>query len=134
MFDIQNDKAKRTIYVRMSGFMRQDEVKRCTEAFKAATDSYNGAQHLCLADMRGLKALEPESAAVLMEAIGYQRRNGVVLCAHVSDSTIARLQMQKVARSASLDDKQTIDCVSPEEAEQVLLDARTRGAASLLAG
>lgn len=126
MWEVKNDPEKRTIYVRMSGFMREDEMKEWAEAYKAATDSYGGGKHLVLADMRGLKPATPEVAEIMGEAIGYARSRGVACCAHLSDSSIQRLQTARLAREASPHDDVTTDVVSPEEAERVLEEARAR--------
>ena len=126
MWEVKNDPEKRTIYVRMSGFMREDEMKEWAEAYKAATDTYKGEKHLVLADMRGLKPAGPEAAEIMGQAIGYARARGVACCAHLSDSTIARLQAARLAREAAVGDDVTTDVVSLEEAERVLAEARSR--------
>ncbi len=101
-------------------------MKEWAEAYKAATDSYGGGKHLVLADMRGLKPATPEVAEIMGEAIGYARSRGVACCAHLSDSSIQRLQTARLAREASPHDDVTTDVVSPEEAERVLEEARAR--------
>jgi hypothetical protein len=126
MFEVTNDVTRRTITARMSGFMRPNEMKEFAAIYRKATDSYAGGRHLVLADMRGLKALEPESANHFSEVINHGRNNGCVMCAHVSDSTIARLQTARVASEASIDNDITVDCVSLEEAQAQLTKARTR--------
>ncbi len=123
---MKNDPEERTIYVRMSGFMREDEMKEWAEAYIAATDTYQGGKHLVLADMRGLKPAGPEAAEIMGRAIGYARARGVACCAHISDSTIARLQAARLAREAAAGDDVTTDVVSLEEAERVLEEARAR--------
>ena len=94
--------------------------------YREATDLYAGKKHLVLADMRGLRSSVPEAAAVFGEAIGYARKRGVVCCAHLSDSTIARLQAARLAREFSPGDDVTIDAVSLEEAEKVLAEERKK--------
>jgi hypothetical protein len=126
MFEITNDMNRRTITIRLSGFIRPNEMKDCAVVYRTATDTYGGGRHLVLADMRGLKALEPESAAIFGEVVMYGRQQGCTLCAHVSDSTIARLQTARVASESSPNDDITVDCVSLEEAQRVLMEARTR--------
>jgi hypothetical protein len=126
MFEVKNDASRRLYRVRMSGFMRPVEMAQAAAQLIAMTESYDGKEHMCLADMRGLKALEPESARLLREAIMHTRQKGVVRCAHVSDSTISRLQAIKLASQPSTeDDGATVDCSSVEEAERVLLEYRT---------
>jgi hypothetical protein len=124
MFEVTNDERRRTITVRMSGFMQPEEMTRFSEAYRQATDAYRGERHLVLADMRGLKALPPESTAIFGEAIGYARPRGVALCAHLSDSTIQRLQAARLAHQAAPGDDVTVDCVSLEAAENQLGRAR----------
>lgn len=85
-----------------------------------------GAKHMVIADMRGMKPLHPPVAKLLGEAIGYGRRNGAVLCAHVSDHTVQRLQAARVARENSPTDDVTVDVSSVSEAERVVAEARSR--------
>ncbi len=106
--------------------MRENEMKEWADAYIAATDAYAGGPHLVLADMRGLKPAGPESAEIMGNAIAYARTRGVACCAHLSDSTIQRLQTARLAREASPHDDVTTDVVSPEEAERVLEEARVR--------
>lgn len=101
-------------------------MQEWAEVYLAATRSYGGGNHLVLADMRGLKPADPAAAEVMGSAIGYARAHGVACCAHISDSTVARLQARRLAREASPEDDVTIDVVSLEEAEQVLEEARAR--------
>lgn len=124
MWEVKNHPLKRTIYIRMSGFMREAEMREWAEAYKAATDAYGGGKHLVLADMRGLKPSEPAVAEIMGRAIGYARARGVVCCAHISDSTIARLQAARLARDNAPGDDVTVDVISLEEAELVLEEAR----------
>jgi hypothetical protein len=126
MFEVSNDMNRRTITIKLSGFIRPNEMRDCAVVYRTATDAYAGGRHLVLADMRGLRALEPESAAIFGEVVMYGRQKGCALCAHVSDSTIARLQTARVASESSPDDDITVDCVSLEEAQRVLTEARTR--------
>ncbi|MFY2558714.1 hypothetical protein ACN469_13890 [Corallococcus terminator] len=126
MFEVSNDTNRRTVTVRLKGFVRPTEMKDFATAYRAATDAYAGGRHLVLADMRGLKALEPESATIFGEVVAYGRQRGCLMCAHVSDSTIARLQTTRVAFEAAPNDDITVDCVSLEEAERQLTKARTR--------
>ncbi|HEX7118640.1 MAG TPA: hypothetical protein VF212_07630 [Longimicrobiales bacterium] len=106
--------------------MREDEMQEWADAYIAATDSYGGGSHVVLADMRGLKPAGAEAAEIMGKAIGYARSRGVVCCAHISDSTIARLQAARIAREASPNDDVTTDVVSIDEAELVLAEARAR--------
>ncbi|WP_240672695.1 hypothetical protein [Corallococcus coralloides] len=106
--------------------MRPNEMKEYVAVYKKATDSYGGGRHLVLADMRGLRPLEPESAKLFSEIVDHGRKNGCAMCAHVSDSTIARLQTARVASEASPNDDITVDCVSLEEAQNQLAKARVR--------
>jgi hypothetical protein len=76
--------------------------------------------------MRGMKATHPSVAQILGDEIGHARRNGVVLCAHLSDDTVQRLQARRVARENSTYDDVTVDLATVEEAELVLEEARRR--------
>jgi hypothetical protein len=126
MFEVTNDMNRRTVTVRLSGFVRPPEMKEFVNAYKSATDSYSGGRHLVLADMRGMRTLEPESAALFGEVVAYGRQRGCLMCAHVSDSTIARLQTARVAAEAAPNDDITMDCVSLEEAHLQLAKTRAR--------
>lgn len=126
MFEVTNDANRRTVTVRLSGFVRPGEMKEFASAYRAATDTYGGGRHLVLADMRGLRTLEPESAAIFGEVVAYGRQKGCLMCAHVSDSTISRLQTARVASEAAPDDDITVDCVSLEEAHTQLAKTRAR--------
>ncbi len=126
MFEVTNDTNRRTVTVRLSGFVRPTEMQDFATAYRGATDTYGGGRHLVLADMRGLRTLEPESAAIFGEVVAYGRQKGCLMCAHVSDSTIARLQTARVASEAAPGDDITVDCVSLEEAHSQLAKARTR--------
>jgi hypothetical protein len=126
MFEVINDVNRRTITARMSGFIRPSEMREFAAAYRSATDVYAGGRHLALADMRGLRTLEPESAALFGEVVAYGRQRGCLLCAHVSDSTISRLQTARVASEVSPHDDITVDCVSVEEAHAQLAKTRAR--------
>ena len=137
MFEVTNDMNRRTVTVRLSGFVRPTEMKDFVTAYKAATDAYSGGRHLVLADMRGLRTLEPESANLFGEVVAYGRARGCLMCAHVSDSTISRLQTARVASEAAPNDPITVDCVSLDEAQVQLAKARARhflGAEPVAAG
>lgn len=124
MFEVENRPEKLTVYVRMSGAVRLEEAQASVEALKAATDSYGRRSHVYLADLRGLLPLPPEVAAMLGEAIAYSRQRGTIVCIHLSDSAIVRLQATRLVREINPDDSVTIDVVSLEEAELALEDAR----------
>jgi hypothetical protein len=126
MFEVTNDTNRRTVTVRLSGFVRPNEMKDFAAAYRTATDTYGGGRHLVLADMRGLRTLEPESATLFGEVVAYGRQKGCLMCAHVSDSTISRLQTARVASEAAPGDDITIDCVSLEEAHTQLAKARAK--------
>jgi len=50
----------------------------------------------------------------------------VVICAHISDHTVQRLQLARVTRENSTSDDITVDVDSLEEAHRVLSEARVR--------
>src|SRR5262245_9938524 len=123
-FEIRDDRAKRTIYTKMSGIFTHEEMRAWCAEYRKATDSYRERPHLVLADMRGMKATHPDVAALLGAEIGYARSHGCVRCAHVSDDTVQRLQAARVARQHSPGDDVTVEVGSSEEAESVLEEAR----------
>jgi hypothetical protein len=126
MITVKNNRAKRTIHITMSGFIKLDEMEQAAGAVRRATDEYGGAPHLVLADMRGLKAVLPEVADAMGTAIGYTRAHGVVHCAHLSDSSTVRLQASRLVREAVEGDPATTNVVSLEEAERVLDEVRAK--------
>lgn len=124
MFAVQNQASRRTIQVKLSGVMSEDEMARFAEEYRRVTDSYQGEAHLVLADMRGLKTCSPPVAMILLETIAYARKRGVVACAHLSDDTVTRLQMLRLGRKVADYEDVTIDVISIEEAEHVLSEKR----------
>ncbi len=124
MYEIKNDARRRTIYVRATGNLSPADLQGWARDYRAATDSYRGQPHLVLADLRGLGVLAPESAELVGQTLEYARKRGVRCCAHLSDSSIIRLQTRRLAREASGYDDVTVDVVSPEEAERVLDEGR----------
>lgn len=126
MISIENDPAARTIRVTMVGFIRMDEVETAAEKMKRMTDTYGGAPHLVLADMRGLKAVPPDVADAITAAIAYTRARGVVHCAHLSESSTVRLQAARMVREVVEGDPGMTTVVSLEEAEKVLAEQRAK--------
>lgn len=123
---IKFDIKKRTVWMTMTGIYDEDSMRAACAEMRAATQAFRGQDHIYLADMRGMKPTHPNTAALLGEAIGWSRRNGVVLCAHVSDDTVQRLQAARVARQTTPGDNITVDVSSLSEAERVLVEARER--------
>jgi hypothetical protein len=120
MFTVQLDRMHRIIRFRASGTLSPDDMKHLLDEARWAYDQFRGAEHLILADMRGMAVMAPEVAAQFGEAIRYGRANGTVCCVHLSDSSIARLQTSRIARENSPYDDITINVVSTEEGEKVL--------------
>ncbi|HEX3772297.1 MAG TPA: hypothetical protein VHV30_15580 [Polyangiaceae bacterium] len=125
-FEVRNDVAKRTIFTRMTGVFDAAEMTAWAKKYRLATDSYGGRTHLVIADMRGMKTARPKVAEILGAAIGHARAHGVALCAHLSDDTVQRLQVARVARSNSPHDDVTVDVSSLEEAHRVCDEVRDR--------
>jgi hypothetical protein len=125
-FVVENDSARRTIFTSMKGIFRSEDMQAWARKYREATESYGGRSHLVIADMRGMKTAHPLVARIMGEEIGHARANGVVLCAHVSDDTVQRLQAARVARQHSSVDDVTVDVSSLEEAEQACDEVRTR--------
>jgi hypothetical protein len=125
-FDMRNEVSERTIYIRMEGFFEAKEMKGFCDAYRKATDSYKGKPHLVLADMRGMQIASVEVSKLLGDAIGYARQRGVACCAHLSTSTVQKLQAARLAREHSPGDDVTVNVVSTEEALKVLAEVRAR--------
>jgi hypothetical protein len=120
MYDATIDRARHTITFRASGVLTVEDMKNVFEETKRATDSFRGQPHLVLADMRGLAPLSPEATGIFGEVIRYGRTHGTICCVHLSDSSIARLQANRLAREASPYDDITVNVVSMEEAAKVI--------------
>jgi len=125
-FNLRNVSSERTIYIRMEGFFEEKEMRAFVDAYRKATDSYEGQPHLVLADMRGMQIASLEVSKLFGDAIGYARERGVACCAHLSSSTVQKLQAARLAREHSPGDDVTVNVVSPEEAHKVLEEARRR--------
>jgi len=113
-----------TVYLRLSGLLREEDVRAFSGRCRLITASFGGRKHFVLADLRGLVPASPEVAKLMGESIAHGRAHGVVLCAHVSDAAVARLQTMRLARAATVGDDQTVDAASVEEAERILEEAR----------
>ena len=125
-FLVRNEPSKRTIFVTMQGVFGGEDMEEWARSYRQATDFYGGRSHMVVADMRGMKATRPSVAEILGEEIGYARKRGVVLCAHLSDDTVQRCQVARVARQYSPRDDVTVDVSSFEEAERVCDEVRDR--------
>lgn len=120
-YDIKNELGRRVVRARMSGMFDEKGMRAwCADYRERATKPYKGKRHMVIADMRGMKTVHPSIAALMGEEIGHARMNGVVLCAHISDDTVQRLQAARIARQNSASDDATIDVASLEEAERVI--------------
>lgn len=125
-FSVDVDLAKRLVRTRMSGLFDEESIQAWATAYRDATDRFKGRMHIVLADMRGLKTMRRPVAEALGDAIGYARDRGVVLCAHLSDETVQRLQAKRVARENSTGDDVTVNVASIEEAERACEEALAR--------
>lgn len=125
-FKIVNDRALRTIRLRMTGEYAASDMQGMADELRRVTDEYGDEHHMILADMRGLAPLKSDVASLFGELIAYTRQHGVVCCAHLSDDTVQKLQAARLGRQSSIDDDLTVDVVSLEEAERVLAEARSR--------
>src|SRR5262245_47337955 len=119
--EFENDLRRRVLKVRMTGIFDEREMRAWTRAYRErGTTPYHGRPHMVIADMRGMKTLHPSIAAIMGQEIGYARRHGVVLCAHLSDDTVQRLQASRIARQSSPFDDVTVDVDSLAEAQRVV--------------
>ena len=126
IYDARSEPARHTIYLRLSGLLREDDMRVFFERYRVLTDAFEGRKHFILADLRGMAPASPEAARLMGEAIGYGRARGVACCAHVSDAAVARLQSLRLAHEATVGDDVTIDAASLAEAERILDEARHR--------
>jgi hypothetical protein len=126
LYEARSVPALHTIYLRLSGLLREEDIRAFFERYRTLTDAYKGRKHFILADLRGMAPASPEAARLMGEAIGYGRAHGVACCAHVSDAAVARLQSLRLAREATVGDDVTVDAASLAEAERILDEARQR--------
>jgi hypothetical protein len=123
-FSVKNEPSERTIYLRMAGFFEESEMKQLIQLYLEATASYEGKPHVVLADMRELQISSLDVSKLLGEAIGKARQQGVTCCAHLTSSTVVKMQMARLAREHSQGDDVTVNVGSLEEANKVLSEAR----------
>ncbi len=123
-FSVKNEPSERTIYVRMAGFFEESEMKQFIELYLEATASYEGKPHVVLADMRELQISSLDVSKLLGDAIGKARQRGVTCCAHLTSTTVVKMQMARLAREHSQGDDVTVNVSSLEEAHKVLAEAR----------
>jgi hypothetical protein len=120
-YDLKNELGRRVVRVRMTGLFDEKTMREwCADYRERGTHPYRGIRHAVIADMRGMKTVHPSIAELMGEEIGYARRNGVVVCAHLSDDTMQRLQASRIARKHATDDGETIDVATLQEAERVV--------------
>ena len=125
-FEVVLDLANRTIFTRMTGLFSESDMQEWAKQYHDATDRFQGRKHMVIADMRGMKTVHPTIANIMGGEIGYAREHGVVLCAHLSDDTVQRLQARRVARQNSPADNVTVDVSSIQEARKVVEEAKDR--------
>jgi len=105
----------------------EDEMQRLiADANKQIVDAYRGRKHILIADMRGTKTFTPPVAKLIGEYIMQHRAAGCALCVHLSDESVQRLQMLRLARQNSPHDDVTIDVGSLDEAHRVADEMRAR--------
>jgi hypothetical protein len=119
VIEVTPNYATRIMEARMSGLYSEQDMRRASELLHEVTKGFAGKRHIVIADMRGMKAVHPSLATILGEAIGYQRANGCVLCLHVSDDTVQKLQVARVARKYSPQDDVTVDVDSVDAARSL---------------
>jgi hypothetical protein len=89
---------------------------------KYVTDAFKGQAHIVLADLRGMGVVTEETGRIMGDVMRYGREHGTYCCVHLSDSSIFRLQTSRLAREVSPEDKVTVNVVSLDEAERVIVE------------
>jgi hypothetical protein len=120
MFHVDVDKKRRVVMFRAEGSLSAEELRAVLTECMRVTDLFKGGQHIVFADMRGLRPLSPEGAQVLGQIIRYGREHGTVLCVHLSDSSILKLQASRLVRENAPEDGTTVNVISPEEGWRVV--------------
>ena len=126
MFEVTINRGRRIITFRASGNLTLAEMEKILDEAKWATDGFKGQPHIVIADMRGMATLSPEGQRIFAEIIRYGRSHGTICCVHLSDSSIHRLQANRLAREASPYDDITVNVVSLEEAERVIEEKQAK--------
>ncbi len=124
--EVTVDVADRVIVARLAGLFTEAEMNAVAASYREATEALRGKRHMVIADMRGMKPLRQRCAEILGEVIRYGRENGTVLCVHLSDHVVQRLQASRLARENSPTDDITVDVQTPEEARRVVEELRPR--------
>jgi hypothetical protein len=115
-YSIRNVAYERTIYIRMTGKFDMGLMRTFAAEYRQATDTYDGHDHLVLADMRGLSPLLPEVGRVFAASVGYARAHGVICCAHLSDDATQKWQAARLARQDQPANDVTTNFATVEEA------------------
>jgi len=123
-YSIRNVAYERTIYIRMTGRFDIGVMRAFANEYREATDSYEGGDHLVLADMRGLSPLLPEVGQVFAAAVGYARAHGVICCAHLSDDATQKWQAARLARQGKPANDVTMNFSTMDEALSALESIR----------
>jgi hypothetical protein len=124
VLSVQNDPQQMVITLRATGVVRVEELQTALAEYRRVTAGYRNRPHFMLADMRGLAPLAPEAATLVGEAMAHGRRSGLVVCAHLSDSGIIRLQATRLAHEVSPHDETTVEVASEEAAREVFAARR----------
>jgi hypothetical protein len=119
-YSIRNVAYERTLFIRMTGRFDVGLMRAFAAEYRQATDSYEGSDHLVLADMRGLAPLLPEVGHVFASAVGYARAHGVVCCAHLSDDATQKWQAARLARQDKPANDVTMNFATMDEALSAL--------------
>ena len=61
-FDVRMNLKKRTIFTRMTGVFSEDDMQAWAKEYREATDRFQGSKHMVIADMRGMKTVDPTVA------------------------------------------------------------------------
>ena len=125
-FSLKNEPSERTLYLRMGGFFEEREMMDFIRGYREATACYGGQPHLVLADMRPMRIASLAATHRFGELIHEVRQRGVVCCAHLSSSTVQRLQIARLTREHSGPGDVTIHVTTWEEARAVLAAERRR--------
>jgi hypothetical protein len=115
-YSIRNVAYERTIYIRMTGRFDMGLMRAFAAEYRQATDTYDGGDHLVLADMRGLLPLLPEVGQVFAASVGYARAHGVICCAHLSDDATQKWQAARLARQDKPANDVTMNFANMDEA------------------
>jgi len=100
MYRVDVDQQQALIKLVLGGLIRQEEMRKLGEEFKATIRKLSGRCIKVTADMRTLRASSPEVAEMLGEVQRYAVQHGVMRMAELVNSHLVSLQLNRLERTS----------------------------------